>query len=130
MSPTANSAYMPFAPARRPGGKPEDEPRFRVVVHRKYLPAWTELIDRIGLPSAQRAWDYLATQPDQPPRIGQCTKLRGMAKYARDGWSDVYHYEASSMVRIDYQFHRNHQTSEERAPCPVVRILRISLSSH
>ena len=39
-------------------------------------------------------------QPDQPPRIGQCTKLRGMVKYARDGWSDVYHYEASSMVRI------------------------------
>jgi len=23
-----------------------------------------------------------------------------MAKYAKDGWSDVYHYEASSMVRI------------------------------
>ncbi len=46
------------------------------------------------------AWDHLATQPDQPPRIGQCTKLHGMARYARDGWSDVYHYEASSMVRI------------------------------
>ncbi|MDO5066081.1 MAG: hypothetical protein Q4D96_02215 [Propionibacteriaceae bacterium] len=130
MTPGTTSAYSPFAPARRPGGKPADKPRFRVLVHHKHLRDWAVLIERIGLANAQRAWEHLAMQPDQPPPIGQCTKLKGMGKFIKDGWSPVYHYEASSKARIDYQFHEAFQTAANRTPTPVVRILRMDLGSH
>lgn len=130
MPATSQSSYSPYGPARRPGGKPAAEPHFRVLVHRKCEQHWAELADRVGLSGAQRTWDHLAMQPDQPPPIGQCTKMRGMNKYERDGWSAIYHYEVSSMVRLDYQFHRNFRTSKEKEPSPVVRIPRIDFSSH
>ncbi|WP_158068449.1 hypothetical protein [Serinicoccus sp. CUA-874] len=53
-----------------------------------------------------------------------------MKKYAKDGWSPIYHYEASSMARIDYQFHAGLQVSEGLTPHPVVRILKLDLGSH
>jgi hypothetical protein len=101
-----------------------------VLIHHDYSTLWDALIDRVGLSNAQRAWDHLATQPGSPPLIGQCTKLRGMQKYAKDGWSAVYHYEVSSKGRIDYQFHDAHQSSGDLEPSPVVRILRLDLGSH
>jgi hypothetical protein len=30
------SAYQPFTPARRPGGRPAARPRYQVLVHRKF----------------------------------------------------------------------------------------------
>lgn len=130
MSPGTNSAYSPYAPARRPGGKPGEKPNYRVLIHHKYLDRWDALVERVGLANAQRAWDHLAMQPGSPPLIGQCSKMRGMAKHAKDGWSHIYHYEASSMARIDYQFHPGIQVSEGMEACPVVRILRLELGSH
>lgn len=130
VSPGTNSAYSPYAPARRPGGKPSEKPKYRVLIHHKYLARWEVFVDRVGLANAQRAWDHLAMQPGSPPPIGQCSKLRGMDKYAKNGWSHIYHYEASSMARIDYQFHPRIQVTEGKEPSPVVRILRLDLGSH
>jgi hypothetical protein len=87
VNPGTTSAYSPFTPARRPGGRPDIRPSYRVLIHHDYSTLWDALIDRVGLSNAQRAWDHLATQPGSPPLIGQCTKLRGMQKYAKDGWS-------------------------------------------
>lgn len=100
------------------------------MVHQKYQDKWDALTERVGLQSAQRAWDHLATQPDLPPPIGHCQKLRGMEKYAKDGWSSLYHYEVSSMARVDFQFNPGHRADPEKEPCQVVRIVRIGLSSH
>ncbi len=126
----ATSRYVPYQRARRPGGRPDQKPLWRVLVHRKCADGWDELVQRVGLQSAQRTWDHLAMQPDRPPDIGQCTKLRGMDAYAKDGWSPIYHYEASSMVRLDYQYHAGYQTGSDSDPHPVVRVLRIEFSSH
>lgn len=121
------SAYKPYEPARRPGGKPSTAPKFRVLVHRKYADDWDRLIEAVGLQNAQRAWDHLANTPDQTPRIGQCTKLKGLDKKIKDGWSAFYHYEASSKARIDYQFHLGYASSDNRSPTPVTKILKIDL---
>lgn len=126
MTPRTTSAYAPYRPARRP----DEKPKFRVLVHHKYTGAWAVFAEQVGLANAQRAWDHPAMHPEQPPPIGQCTKLKGMAKYAKDGWSPIYHYEASSKARIDYQYHLSFQTADDQAPCPVVRILRLDLGSH
>ena len=127
---TANSAYAPYRPARRPGGRPSEKPAYRVLVHHKFKDLWDALPERVGIQNAERVWDHLAQQPGLAPLIGQCTKMKGMAKFATNGWSPIYHYEISSMGRLDYQFHQEHQATVDLEPCKVVRILRISLSSH
>lgn len=62
--------------------------------------------------------------------VGHCQKMRGMDKFAKDGWSPIYHYEVSSMGRLNYQFNPRYQADPEKDPSPVVRILTIDLSSH
>ena len=47
-----NSAYEPMEPARRPGGKPEEKPCYRVLVHRKYESAWEQIVERVGIQQA------------------------------------------------------------------------------
>lgn len=123
-----NSAYKPYEPARRPGGKPDDAPTYRLVVHRKYAADWEALAGVVGAQNAQRAWDHLANHPGQTPQLGQCSKLKGMAKFATGGWSAIYHYEASSAARINYQFHQGHVATEGQEPVPVTRILSIDLN--
>ena len=49
-----NSAYEPMEPARRPGGKPEEKPCYRVLVHRKYESAWEQIVERVGIQQAQQ----------------------------------------------------------------------------
>ncbi|MDN5564183.1 MAG: hypothetical protein L0G49_10510 [Luteococcus sp.] len=122
------SAYKPQQPARRPGGKPDVAPAYRLLVHRKYAAQWDQLAEAVGLQNAQRAWDHLANHPGQTPELGQCTKMKGMAKFAKDGWSPIYHYEASSMARIDYQFHDAHIATPGMAEVRVTRILLIDLN--
>jgi len=124
------SAYQPYQPAKRPGGKPDTQPKWRVIVHRKHAPLWSQLADKVGLRNAQRAWDYLATRPNVAPAIGTSTKLKGMGKYARDGWSAPHHYEVSGAGRIDYQYNPRYQATANGDPHPVVRIVSINLDSH
>jgi len=86
--------------------------------------------DRAGLQKASRAWDYLAHTPNHPPRIGQCAKLKGTDKFAKNGWSAVYHYEVSSAGRIDFQYNQAFTSGGREDSHPVVRIIRLDLSSH
>lgn len=123
-------AYSPFEPARRPGGHPDIQPTWRVLIHHKYRNLWAELPDRVGLQNASRAWDYLAHTPNSPPRIGQCTKLKGTDKFAKNGWSAVYHYEVSGAGRIDFQYNQAFTGGGRGDSHPVVRIIRLDLSSH
>jgi len=127
----ANSAYQPSRPAQRPGGRPVEAPAFRVLVHRQYHEKYTRLAEVVGIKQAQELWDYLAMTPDKPPLVGACCILKGKAGDPQDvGWSKTRHYEASSKVRIDYQFNREYRTAEGGDPHPVVAIMTITFSSH
>ena len=129
MSP--NSAYEPHEPARRPGGKPDDRPNYRVLVHRRYQAHYKELIERVGLKQAQQFWDHVAQDPGNPDPIASTCFLRGKAGHPKGpGWSRTIHYEVSSSARIDYQYHDTYTTEPDGDPHPVVAILTINYSSH
>ena len=49
-----DSAYNPMEPARSPGGKPLEKPKYRVLVHRKYAAAWEQIVERVGLKQARQ----------------------------------------------------------------------------
>lgn len=127
----ANSAYQPFEPARRPGGKPDEAPNYRVVVHRRYADQYNRLPEAIGLQQAQQLWDHLATSAHEFAALGSSTILRGTAGKPRGvGWSRTVHYEASSKARVNYQYHKQYTTVDGGDPHPVVAILTIELGSH
>jgi hypothetical protein len=127
----AGSAYEPFTPARRPGGKPEDAPVYRVLVHRRYADMYKRLPEAIGLQQAQQLWDHLATSPYEKCAVASTTILRGRIGKPRGvGWSRTVHYEASSMARVNYQYHNNYVTTDGDDPHHVVAILTINLASH
>jgi hypothetical protein len=46
------------------------------------------------------------------------------------GWSRTVHYEVTSKVRVDFQFHDAFVTGTGGDPHPVVAILTINFSSH
>lgn len=127
----ATSAYQPLQPAKRPGGRPDEAPNFRVLVHRQYHQKYKRLAEAIGLQQAQELWDHLAMTPDQPPKVGSSCILRGKAGLPQGvGWSRTVHYEASSKARVDYQYNKEYTTPDGGDPHPVVAILTISLTSH
>ncbi|MBC7459885.1 MAG: hypothetical protein H7287_00845 [Thermoleophilia bacterium] len=124
-------AYRPFVPGRRPGGRPDEAPRYRVVVHHKFANRWDELPGVVGLESAQQFYDHVATTPGAPPRINTSTVLRGQAGKPRDeGFSRTIHYEISGAGRINYQHCANYRTSADGDAHAVVFILTIDLTSH
>lgn len=128
---TSESAYRPLRPARRPGGRPPRTPQWRVLVHRQYKHYFDQLVARVGLQSAQRLWDYLATSPDQGPAVGATTILRGRAgKPKGPGWSRTIHYELSSMARVNFQYNSEYKTDPDGDEHAVVAILTIDYSSH
>src|SRR5713226_3344703 len=73
------SAYQPFGPARRPGGRPVAKPRYRVLVHRKFAEMWSSLPDRVGLAAAQQFYDHVANTPGQPAAVNRTGVLREKA---------------------------------------------------
>jgi hypothetical protein len=124
-------AYQPFVPARRPGGKPPEQPRHRVLVHRQFHALWEQLPERVGLASAQQFYDHVASHPGQPPSVGRTTILAGKAGLPKsEGFSRTVHYEISGAGRINYQFHDAFAGGAHGDPHPVVYVLIIDLSSH
>jgi hypothetical protein len=126
-----NSAYDPLRPARRPGGKPEARPVYRVLVHKRFKRHYEQLVARVGAPQAQQFWDHISTNPGEPSPVAATCILRGRAGRPQDeGWSRTYHYEITSMARADYQFNDQYKTATDGDPHPVVAILTIDYSSH
>jgi hypothetical protein len=128
---STTSAYQPFRPARRPGGRPDQAPQYRVLVHRRFQRHYEELVDRVGIQQAQQFWDHVATSPGSPSAVASTCYLRGKAGRPQGpGWSRTIHYELTGSARIDYQFHDDFCTEADGDPHPVVAILTVSYSSH
>ncbi|WP_157431879.1 hypothetical protein [Actinomadura hibisca] len=128
---TPESNYRPFEPARRPGGRPDSQPKYRVLVHRRFRDHWDELVDRVGLKMAQQFWDHVSNSPGNPDPIAATCYLRGKAGRPRGvGWSRTIHYEISGPGRINYQYNDTYQTSPDGDVHRVVAILTINYSSH
>lgn len=128
---TPPSAYRPYEPAKRPGGRPEEAPAYRVLVHRQYRHHFAELVERVGLQQAQQFWDHVAQIPDKPCPVASTTILRGKAGHPMSaGWSRTRHFEITSKARADYQFHNEYVTDVDGDPHPVVAILTLNYSSH
>jgi hypothetical protein len=126
-----DSAYKPFQPARRPGGKPNKAPNYRVLVHRHYVDHYSRMTEAVGLQQAQQFWDHVASTPHVWPAVGTSCILRGKAGLPQDvGWSRTIHFEVSSMARVDYQHHKAFKTTDDGDPHPVVTILAINLTGH
>lgn len=125
------SSYQPFEPARRPGGRPDAAPAWRVLVHRKYRHQWNGLENRVGTQQAQQFWDHVAQTPNTPPEVGSSTILRGkIGLPIGPGWSRTVHYEITGAGRINYQYNPGHRTSPDGDAHPVVIIRTIELGSH
>lgn len=125
------SAYQPFEPARRPGGRPNDKPAWRVLVHRKYRNQWNDLASRVGTQQAQQFWDHVAQTPNKAPDVGTSTILRGkIGQPIGPGWSRTVHYEITGAGRINYQYNAAYRVSSDADAHPVVIIRTIELGSH
>lgn len=128
---SSSRAYQPLVPARRPGGKPEEAPVYRVLVHRKFLEKWQQLEERVGLEAAQEFWDYVATSPGSIPPTASTCVLRGRAGLPQGpGWSKTIHYELSSMARVNFQYNDAYKTFEEGDAHRIVAVLSLDYSSH
>jgi hypothetical protein len=127
----APGAYRPHVAARRPGGPPAVRPAFRVLVHNKYLAAWDELADRVGLANAQQFWDQVAVTPGQPPKAGTSSVMKGKHNGPKwPGYSKTIHHEITGAGRIDYQYNPAVTDGARGDPHGVVKIMSIDLGSH
>lgn len=126
-----SSAYDPMRPARRPGRRPDAAPRYRVLVHRRFIQHYEQLVDRVGLQQAEQFWDHVSREPGKPFALASITILKASAGKPRGpGWSRTHHYELTSMARVDYQYHDEYRTRPDGDPHPVVAILTIGFGSH
>lgn len=124
-------AYRPHIAARRPGGRPEVKPTFRVLVHRQYLDLRNELPARVGLANAQQFWDHVAMTPAQHPKVGTSSVMKSKHAAAKwPGYSKTIHYEISGAGRIDYQYNAAATEGARGDEHGVARILTIDVSSH
>lgn len=124
-------SYAPFVPARRPGGRPPERPRYRVLVHRAFARDWDALPTRVGVRSAQEFYDHVSVSPGRPPDINRTTVLRGRAgRPVLPGCSRTIHYEISGAGRIDYQYADEFRGGRIGDAHGVVLILTIDLGSH
>ena len=126
-----SSAYDPLEPARRPGGRPDQAPQYRVLVHKRFRAHYQQLVDRVGVQQATQFWDHVSARPGLPSPIASTCYLRGKAGRPQgSGWSRTIHYEVTGSARIDYQYHDAYCTEAGGDAHPVVAILTISYSSH
>jgi hypothetical protein len=126
-----SGAYESYIPAARPGGRPATRPRYRILVHRRYLERWRVLPARVGLENARQFYDHIANTLGLPPAVGRSSYLRGRAaEPTAPGFSRTIHDEITGAGRIDYQFHDAYTGGARGDPHPVVRIVRIGLGSH
>lgn len=124
-------AYRPFVSARFLGaGKPPQRPAWRVLVHRKHIDAWNRIGDVCGPSNAAELWEHLSMRPDQPPRLGTVTPMKGRQYGPKDGMSRVLHYEITGGGRIDYRHNDQYRTNDGGDPHPVVQIISIDLGGH
>lgn len=124
-------AYAPFVPAQRPGSSPGAKPVYRVLVHRKFLNQWNDMVDRVGLQQAQQFWDHVAYTPGQTSPVASITILRGKAGWPMaEGWSRTNHYEVTGAGRINYQFHNEFSDGALGDAHKVVTIRTIDYGSH
>jgi len=123
-------AYRPFVAARAPRDRPTARPQWRLLVHRQYARDWAGLAGRVGLENAQHFYDHVTSTPDRHPDVGTSGMLRGKHNKGKDGWSNRIHYEITGAGRIDYDYHPTYRGGADNDEHPVVRILRIDLSSH
>lgn len=124
-------AYEPYRPAARPGGRPTERSRYRVLVHRRFHAEWERLPVRVGLASAQQFYDHVAMTPGAPSAVNRTTVLRGRAGRPKfPGASRTIHYEISGDGRIDYQFADAFTGGADGDPHPVVLVLTVAFGSH
>ena len=124
-------AYRPWLALESPGGKPSEQPRFRVLLKRRDWEAWQKLINEAGVQNAQQLWDHLAHRADLPPFLGKCEKLKGKhVGETPDKWSAIYHYSVSGPGRANYRFHNAFTGGSTGKAHKVVRIVSIELGSH
>jgi hypothetical protein len=126
------SSYRPYTNTRRPGGKPDYEPAYRVLVHRRHQQRWEELADRIGLDQAQRFYDHVAQHPGEPAEGVRMNVLRGRAgDPGETGFSRTVHWRVPGRAaRLDYQYHPHYSGGSAGDKHAVVRVIAIVLSSH
>jgi hypothetical protein len=101
------------------------------LVHREYLDDWKSLPERVGAEKAQQFWDHVAFMPDQPPRIGRSTVMKGKHNRPKwEGYSKTIHYEISGAGRTDYQYNAASTEGARGDAHAVVKILSIDPGSH
>lgn len=89
------------------------------------------MVPQVGMQQAQELWDHLANHANQMPATANTCFLRGKAGRPQgDGWSRTIHYEVTSKVRVDYQYHEEYRTRPGGDPHPVVAVLTINFTSH
>jgi hypothetical protein len=102
-----------------------------VLVHRRFMAAWSSLAERVGVENAQQLWDHVAFTPGAPPRVGSSSVMRGKhAAPKAPGFSKTVHYEITGAGRIDYQWNATSTGGASGDPHGVVWILTIELGSH
>jgi hypothetical protein len=127
-----SSAYKPYTNTRRPGGSPDYEPVYRVLVHRTHEARWSELAARIGLEQAQRFYDHVATTPGTPAEGISVSVLKGSAgKPHEPGFSRTLHWRIpGNAARLDYQYNAEYRGGSRGDAHGVVRIVAITYTSH
>lgn len=102
-----------------------------MLVHRQYLHLWNDLVDRVGLESAEQFWDHVAFAADRHPSVGSSVVMEGKHNAGKwPGYSKTIHYEISGAGRIDYQYNASSSEGSQGDQHGVVKILTIDLSSH
>ncbi len=107
------------------------KPKYRLLVHRKFLSEWKELVRRVSLESALQFYDHVTQTPGSHPFVGSSTILKGKAgKPKWDGYSRTVHYEISGAGRIDYQWTDHDTNGAHGDEHRITKILTIDFGSH